>query len=90
MRNNIKGEVITPKQNSVNVVLEKDGYNIYNDNNDICFVLENNNNEGAFKIEISETNDKLNMKNIYDPLKIGSIYKKVCTKKVLLIILIIL
>ena len=78
MRNNIKGEVITPKQNSVNVVLEKDGYNIYND---ICFVLENNNNEGAFKIEIPETNDKLNMKNIYDPLKIGSIYKKSLHKK---------
>jgi len=77
-RNNNKGEVITPKQNSINVVLEKDEYNIYND---ICFVLENSNNEGVFKIEISETNDKLNMKNIYDPLKTGSIYKKSLHKK---------
>ena len=78
MKNGIKGETITPKQNSVNVIFEKDENNLYNR---LCFILGNQNDVGAFKIEISETNDKLKKKNIYDPLKTGSIYKKMLHKK---------
>ena len=73
IENNKKSDIFIPNQNSVNVILKDGQSDIYKD---ICFVLGNNNDEGVFKIEISETNDILNKKDIYDPLKTGSIYVK--------------
>ena len=41
----------------------------------ICMMIFEND-EGIFKIEISETSDLLDKKNIYDSLSTGSIYIK--------------
>ena len=68
-----KREIITPILNSINIIFEKNETGEYQD---LCFVLENENDEGIYKIEISETNDIFNKKNIYDPLNTGSIYIK--------------
>ena len=71
--NRKNNELIIPNKNSINIIFEKDENNMYKD---LCFKLENENDEGIFKIEISETNDIFNKKNIYDPLNTGSIYVK--------------
>ena len=68
-----KSDLIIPNKNSLNIIFEKDENNLYKD---LCFKLANENDEGIFKIEISESNDIFNKKNIYDPLNTGSIYMK--------------
>ena len=70
---NKKDNILIPKRNSINVIFEKNEYNLYNN---LCLFLENEEDEGIFKIEISETSDIFNKKNIYDPLNTGSIYVK--------------
>ena len=77
--NNIKNnELIIPNKNSINIIFEKDENNMYKD---LCFKLEKEDDEGIFKIEISEANDIFNIKNIYDPLNTGSIYVKSLPRK---------
>ena len=71
--NDNKRETITPILNSINIIFEKNETGSYQD---LCFALENENDEGIYKIEISETKDIFNKKNIYDPLNTGSIYIK--------------
>ena len=71
-----KNNIIIPKQNSINIIFEKNKNNENNLYDDLCFALEKEDDEGIFKIEISETNDLFNKKNIYDPLNTGSIYVK--------------
>jgi hypothetical protein len=73
---NKRDNIITPKKNSINIIFEKNENNENNLYDDLCFVLEKEDDEGIFKIEISETSDLLDKKNIYDPLSTGSIYIK--------------
>ena len=64
-------DIIIPIRNKLSLVFEKNEDDSYKD---LCFILNKEEDEGIFKIEISETSDKYNHKNIYDPLNTGTIY----------------
>ena len=71
--NSFKSEIYTPLQNSINIIFpkEKDKYQT------LCFYLGKEENEGIYKIDISDTKDNINKININSPLMTGIINKKI-------------
>ena len=76
--NDDKKEKIIPTRNKLSLVFEKNEDNSYKD---LCFILNKEEDEGIFKIEISETNDIYKKNNINDPLNTGTIYFRSLHKK---------
>ena len=71
--NKEKSKIYTPLQNSINIIFPKED-DIFQT---LCFNIEKENDEGIYKIDISDTKDNLNKMNINSPLMTGIIYKKI-------------